>query len=166
MEDIMTRLTHEQQSLVGMVPIMGIPAHGTGFARVIRVYLNRHASCKLRFVGDIAMQFCKRPFGGVPIALALLDGNPLTPFAVFLAPVGAPFAPFADMGQVFQPDEAVWVRVHNAPTDEVVAILFQPSLSSTDDDQASSRGTSAFLLQPLSQSCIMISLGSDSLARI
>ena len=73
---------------------------------------------------------------------------------------------FTDMGQVFQTDDALWVRVHNAPTDTVVAVLLQPSLSSANDDHASCGGTSAFFLQPFSQSRIVIGFGTDSLARI
>ncbi len=35
---------------------------------------------------------------------------------------------FSDMGQVLQADETVWVLGDNAMTDDVVGILFQPSL--------------------------------------
>src|SRR5438034_9616856 len=73
---------------------------------------------------------------------------------------------FTDLGQVFQTDDALWVRVHNAPTDTVVAVLLQPSLSSANDDHASCGGTSAFFLQPFYQSRIVIGFGTDSLARI
>jgi hypothetical protein len=55
----------------------------------------------------------------------------------------------------------VWVTVHNAATDLVVASLFQPSLSSRNHDKPSGGRTSAFLLQPLSQPCIVVSFGSD-----
>src|SRR5258708_18591422 len=44
--------------------------------------------------------------------------------------------------------------------------LFQPSLSSANHDQASYGRTSAFLLQPFSQSGIMVSFGPDLFARI
>ncbi len=97
----------------------------------------------------------------MPIALALFAGDWLMPFPVLLASIGTAFGAFANVCQVFQADDAVWVRLHNASTDEVIALLFQPSLSSTDDDKASCGGTSAFLLQALSQSRIVVSFGSD-----
>src|SRR5262249_60313323 len=64
--------------------------------------------------------------------------------------------PLADVGQVFQAKECVWVGVYNAPTDEVVALLLQPSLSPRDHDEAPCRRASAFLLQALPQSRIVV----------
>ena len=58
------------------------------------------------------------------------------------------------------------MRVHNASADEVIAFLFQPSLSSGDAHQTAGCRTSAFLLQSLSQSRIVVSFGSDLFARI
>jgi hypothetical protein len=48
----------------------------------------------------------------------------------------------------------------------MVGRLLQPSLSSTQDHQTAGSGTSAFFLQPFSQSRIMVSFGSDSLPGI
>src|SRR5258708_3225762 len=93
----------------------------------------------------------------MPIGTALL-------LACFLA--SFPRDAFSDMCQVLQADKALRVRVHNAPTDGMVAILFQPSLSSADDDESSCRRTSAFLLQPFSQARIMVGPGPGTLARI
>ena len=92
------------------------------------------------------------------------DGLPSLLLRGFLAMLA--LGVFTDMCQVFQTDDAVWVRVHNAPTDTVVAVLLQPSLSSADDDHSSCGGTSAFFLQPFSQSRIVIGFGTYSLAGI
>src|SRR5436305_14204976 len=97
------------------------------------------------------MQFGKGPLGGMSVRSALLLCG--------LLPVTA-FGALTDMGQVFQADDAVWVAVHNAPTDLMVAILFEPSLSSAQHDESSCGGTSAFLLQPLSQAGVLVSFGS------
>src|ERR1700694_5285223 len=70
------------------------------------------------------------------------------------------------VSQVFQADDAVWVLVHNASTDRVVGSLFQPSLPSANDDKSSGSGTGAFVLQPLSQSCIVVRFGPGLFAGI
>ena len=67
------------------------------------------------------------------------------------------------MGQVLQTDNGVWVLCDNAMADLVIRILFQPSLSSTDDHQTAGNGTSAFLLQPLFQSRIVIGFSTNYL---
>src|SRR5215469_5136062 len=102
----------------------------------------------------------------MPVALALFAGDWLMSLPMLFALVGTAFGAFADVCQVFQADDAVGVRLHNAATDQVIALSFQPSLSSTDDDQASGGGTSALLLQALSQSRIVVSCGSDLFAGI
>src|SRR5260370_8781165 len=76
------------------------------------------------------------------------------------------FGAFSDICQVLQSDETVGVLIHDAMTDHVVDSLFQSSLSSANHDQASCGRTSAFLLQPFSQSGIMVSFGPDLFARI
>src|SRR5262249_44943572 len=55
--------------------------------------------------------------------------------------------------------------VHNAPTDEVVALLLQPSLSPRDHDAAPRRRTSAFVLQAFPQPRVMIRLCSRLMSR-
>jgi len=52
------------------------------------------------------------------------------------------------------------VTVHNVAADGVVGRLFQPSLSPSNHDESSRGRTSAFMLQPLSQTRIMIRFGS------
>src|SRR5205814_3276750 len=147
--------TLEGQSVVGSVRISRMTAYRTSFAGVVRIDFDSHTARSRGFVGDVAVQFSKRPRGGMPVHSALLSASLLASFSL---------AAFADVCQVFQSDDAVWVRLHNASTDQVVAILFQPSLSSANIDQASCGGTSAFLLQAFSQSRIMVRFGSDLFA--
>ena len=153
----MTTLTHEEQALVRPVLGAGKTATRASLAGVVRIDFHGHALCQQGFVGDIAMQLGEGPLGSMLVCPPLLRAGLLAMLV---------FGALTDVCQVFQSDEAVWVRVHNAMTDLVVAILLQPSLSSTDDDQSSCRGTSAFLLQPLSQSRIVIGCGTCSLAGI
>ena len=49
----------------------------------------------------------------------------------------------------------------NALTHDMIGVLLQPSLSSADRHKAARRGTSAFLLKTLSQSCVMVGFGND-----
>src|SRR5229473_3731438 len=157
MEDIVTTLTHEEQALVRPVLRAGKTATRARLAGVVRIDFHGHARSPQGFVGDIAMQLGEGPLGRMVVCPSLLLAGLLA-----MRALGA----LADVCQVFQSDDAVWVRVHNAMTDTVVAILLQPSLSSTDDDQSSCGGTSAFLLQPFSQSRIVIGFGTYSLAGI
>ena len=83
-------------------------AQGACQAGVVRIDFHRHTPHTHRFVGKVAMQFSKSPLGGMPICSSLFPGC----FLSMLAP-GA----LTNMGQVFQADDAVWVLVHNAPTD-------------------------------------------------
>src|SRR6478672_2923705 len=71
----------------------------------------------------------------------------------------------ADMGQGFQTDEGVRVGVHDLPTDAVVALLLQPSLSSAHHDEASGGRASAFVLQALPQSGVVVRLRTGLGAR-
>src|SRR6266566_109492 len=93
----------------------------------------------------------------MPIGVALL----LRGFLPMLA-----LGTLTNVGQVLQTDDTVWVLGNNAMTDLVVSILFQPSLPSTNHHKAAGSGTGAFLLQPLSQSRIVIGFGTYCLARI
>ena len=162
----MTVLAHKQQSLARPVRITGVAAHRASFAGVVGIYLHRHTARKRCLVGDVAVQLGKRPLGGMPVALAGFGGDLFHAFSMLLALVRAPFRSLTDVCQIFQADHTLWVLVYDAMTDRMVHSLFQPSLSSTDDDQASSSGTSAFLLQPFSQSRIVICFGPNLFASI
>jgi len=147
----MATLTHEQQSLVGAIVLTGMPAPGTRLAGGVGIHFHRHTACQHCLVGKVAVQFGKGPLRGVPVRSALL----LRGFLAMPA-----FGVLTDVSQVFQSNEAVWVLVHHAPTEEVVGRSFQPSLPSTDHYQSPGRRTGAFVLQPLAQSCIVIRFGS------
>jgi hypothetical protein len=157
MEAIVATLTDEQQSLVGAIVLIGIPAPGARLAAEVGIDLHRQTACQHGLVGKVAVQFGKGPPGGMAVRTSLLLRGLLAMPA---------FGAVADMGQVFQANEAVGVLVHNAPTDLVVGRLFQPSLPSTDDDESAGRRTGAFVLQAFAQSCVVVRFGSDLLARI
>src|SRR5258708_6177632 len=141
MQAIMATLTHEEQALLRAIVLTGMPAPGTRLAGVVGIHFHRHTACPHRLVGDVAMQFSKGPLRGVSVRSSLLLRGVLPMLAL-----GA----LTDVGQVFQADDAVWVLIHNAPTDLVVGSLFQPSLPSTNDDKSSGSRPRAFVLQPLS----------------
>src|SRR6516164_11148432 len=100
-----------------------------------------------RLVGDVGLQFSEGPLGGMPVGAPLLRTRALAMPAL---------PPLAEVGEVLQADEAVRVGVHDLPTDTMVALLLQPSLSPGEHDQPSCRRSSAFALQALPQSSIMV----------
>jgi len=150
-------LTDKKQALVRAIRLRGIAAHRACLAGVVGIDIDRHAANQSRFVGDVAVQFGKRPLGGMPVSTSLFLADC---FAL------ASFGPLSNVCQLFQADDAVWVRVHDAATDQVIAILFQPSLSPTDHDKPSCRGASALLLQQFSQTAVVVGFGPDRLAGI
>ena len=154
----MTDLTDKQETLVRTVGITGMAAHRAGLARVVGVYLDRHASSPCRFVGNHAVQFGECPFGAGGIGLPLLLAG-----AFALAPLPGTFA---DVGQVFQSDQAVGMEENDALRDDMIGVGFQPSLPLADDDQSPRCGTGAFLLQTLSQSRVMVGGCNHALAGV
>src|SRR5437764_2183515 len=157
MQTVMAMLTDKEQSVVGPIHGACVPTLGASLTRAIGIHFDSHAACKHSLVGDVAVQLGKGPRGDMPICLALLPAH-------FLASLAS--CPFADVCQVFQTDETVVMLIDNATTNDMVAILLQPSLSSSHDDQSSCSSTSAFLLQPFSQSRIVVSFGSHAFTRI
>jgi hypothetical protein len=143
-------LAHKQEPLLGAVLLTGIPAYGARLARIVRVHFDDLRACQEGLIGEEAVQFGERPRRGVPVGSSLLLARLFA-----LLPLGA----LANVGQVFQADEAVWVAVHDAPTEHMVANLLQPSLPPGDHDQSPCGRTGAFVLQPLSQSRVMIGFG-------
>jgi len=119
---------------------------------------DRHAVVQEGFVGNHAVQLCKRPLAIHMIGLALFFGG----FLAFTPLVRA----FSNVGQVFKANERVRILRRDSLTHDMIGVLLQPSLSSTDRNQATGRGASAFALQTLSQSGVMIGLWNDFLARI
>src|SRR6266702_4018748 len=149
MEGIMTVLADEQESFARPSGVTGMSTQGTRLARIVGVYLDCHRPMQESLVGDHALQLSKGPLGIGRI------GTPLLRAALLAA------ASFTDVCQVFQADQAVGVSVNNAFRDDMIGVLLQPSLSSTNHHQAAGSGTSAFLLQTLSQSRIMICFGNN-----
>jgi hypothetical protein len=137
MQDIVTTLTHKEQTVLGAICLGRIAAPGTRLAAVVGIDFHGHALMQQGFVGDVTMQFSEGPRGRMPIGLTL--------FLTRLLPTPA-LGTFTDMGQVLQTDETVWVLGNNAMTDLVVGISFQPSLPSAHHHQAAGSGTGAFLL--------------------
>ena len=135
----MAILALKQEALLGAVGLTGVAAFGACLARVVSVHLDRHRVGQQGLVGQEAVQFGKRPLGGVPVGFALLGAR-------FLAVCA--FGPLADMGQVFQADETVRMPVHDAPTEDMVAILFQPSLPRGDHDLCRARVPERSFEQP------------------
>jgi hypothetical protein len=146
----MAVLALKQEALLGAVPLRGLAAFRARLARVVRVYFHRHAPRPQRFVGQEAVQLGERPCGGVPVGPALLPRRLFPSLA---------FGSVADMGQVFQADQAVRVAGHNATADLVVGCLLQPALPSGDHQQSSCRPTGAFSLHSFPQPRILVCFG-------
>src|SRR6202162_2772950 len=132
-------------------------AHGASLARIVGVYLDSHRTVQERFVSNHAVQFSKRPFGVDSIGTPLL----LRRFLAMLAP-----GSFSDVCQVLQSNEAVGMSGHDAFGDHVIGILLQPSLSPANHHQTTGSRASAFLLQTLSQSRVVVGLENDPLPRM
>src|SRR5258708_18859125 len=135
MENSVATLTHEQQALVWPIRTRGVAAPGAGEAGVVGIHLHRHTARQRGFIGNIAVQFSKGPLRRMPVALALFAGDTLGALPVWLTLVGTPFGAFADLCQVFQADDAAGVRVPDAMADPMIAMLFQPPLSSTQHSE-------------------------------
>jgi hypothetical protein len=161
-----TGLTQKEQALVRAVRLAGVAAHRAGLARVEGIHFYGHTARQHRFVGDEAMQFSESPRGFVSVGFTGFHRDRLVTLALLLPFVGVSLRAFTDVGQVLQTDETVWVLGNNVMTDLVVRILFQPSLPSTNHHEPSCSGAGAFLLQPLSQSRIVIGFGAYRLAGI
>src|SRR2546429_4193384 len=157
MEGILTILTEKQESMIRPIGITGMPTHWASFACIVGIHLDCHRSRKTRFVGNHALQFSKRPLGVGSVCLPLL----LTRLLAFLA-----FGSLSDVCQMLQSDQMIGVLGHDAFGDAMIGVLLQPSLSSRNDHQTAGRRTSAFLLQTLPQSRIMVGSGNYLLSRV
>jgi hypothetical protein len=154
MEAVMTDLADKQQALPRTVGISGMAAPRASLARVVGVYPDRSTAMQEGFIGEHAVQLCKTPFGMGGVGFPLL-------FARSLA--FAPSQTFADIGQVFQPDQAAGITDHDVCGDDMIGVGFQPSLPSSYLPQAARGRPGAFLLQTLSQSRVMVGFGDKAL---
>ena len=153
----MAVLTDKEQTLVGTVSGRGMSTHRAGLRGVMRVYIDRHTALQQGFIRDHTLQFGKRPFGRGSIRLPLFPARLPTMLAL-----GA----LANVGQVLQTNDCRRVLGHDAFGDTMIGVGFQPSLSPADRHEATSSSASAFLLQTLSQSRIMIGFGDNVFPRI
>lgn len=74
------------------------------------------------------MQLGKSPRRGMAIGPPLLLARPLSPLA---------FAAFPNVGQLFQPDEALGMLIDDTSADLVIDSLLQPSLPSCNPHETS-----------------------------
>ncbi len=151
----MTELADKEQAPVWAVGIGGMAAQRAGLARVVCIHLDGQTPGTDGLVGDHAVQFRKGPFRagriGFPLLLACLFAFPA-------------LGSLADVGQVFQSDQAVGGAGHDAFGNDMIGVLLQPSLPSTHDDESPRCRTGAFVLQTLSQSRVMVGFGDDALS--
>src|SRR6266700_7424503 len=124
MKAVMTVLTDKQEPFVRTIGITGMTAHRAGLARVVGVNLDRHRTLQESFIGNIAVQLSKGPFGIGSIGTSLL-------FACSSASLA--FRSFSDVFQLLQADKRMGKSCHDAFGDHMIGVLLQPSLSSTKD---------------------------------
>lgn len=151
MQSVMALLTDKHQPVVGAICLSRMTTAWARLGGVVGIHVDCHTLVQEGFVRNHRVQLGKAPGGVSRICLALLDAR-LFAFPSLCA--------LADVRQVFQSNHTLWVLGHNMLADDVVGVLLQPSLSPTDAHQTARGGTSAFLLKTLSQSCIMIALGT------
>ncbi len=153
----MTVLTEKEQTLVRTVLITGVSTHRASLARVVGIHFDSHRTVQECFVGDHGLQLSKRPFGIGRIGLPLFLGR----FRGLLA-----FRAIADICQIFQSNQTVWVSGHDTLGDDMIGVLLQPSLSSADRHKATGCRTSAFFLKTLSQSRVVVGFWDNLLPRM
>src|SRR5260370_28312829 len=157
MEDVMTFLTDKQETFVWTIVITGMPTDGARLTCIVGIHLDCQASRQLGFIGTHALKFGKRPLGIRGVRLPLL-------FARLFAFV--PFGSLSDVCQMLQSDQTVRVLSNDAFGDTMIGVLLQPSLSSANHHQTAGSCSSAFLLQTLPQSRIMVGSGNDLFSRL
>ena len=155
MEGVLTVLTHKKQPIVRPIFLAGMATTRAGLRGIMGVNLDRHTSTQQGLVRNHALQFRKAPFGGRRVCAALLFRGLLAAFAP---------GPFSDVCETLQTDQTGGMGMHNAFRHAVIRVGFQPSLSSTHRHESTDSRASAFFLQTLSQSCVMVRFGHDALA--
>ena len=89
-------------------------------------------------------------------------GDKLFPLATALAPFGA----LANASQLFQTNEALGIGVQDVLGDGVIRAQLKPSLSLLHGDASPGGRPSAFALEPLLETRVMISFRSHLLSRV
>ena len=153
----MATLTDKEQSLPRTVVLARVSAHGASLTRRVGIDFDRHRVSTRGFVGDHDMQFSKGPLALTGVCLTLFPGR----FLAMLAD-----ASLANVCQVLQANEGMWVLFHNTLTHSMIHVLLQSSLSFAHRSQATGSSTSAFLLKTLFQSCVVVRLGNHFLSRM
>src|SRR5437762_1853911 len=138
MEVVMADLTDKREAFPRAVGLCSMPAYRACLARIVRIDFDHYTARSCRFIGNHAMQFSKSPFGAGGVGFALLLTH------LFALPL---LCSFADVGQVFQPDQAVGETGHDAFGNDMIGVGFQPSLPSCDHAQTARSRPGAFLLQ-------------------
>ena len=100
MEREMTGLTHEDQPLVGAIARRNIPTLGTRLTGMVGIDFDTHTAVQGSFVGNIAMQLGKSPLGDMTVRPSLLPAG---------FPAMGALGALTDVGQIFQPNETVWM---------------------------------------------------------
>src|SRR6266571_9089278 len=155
MEGILTVLTDKQQAVMRSIPFVGVPTDGAGLTRIVGIHFDRHTLLQEGFISDHALQLGKGPLRMNGIGLSLLLARLLATTA---------FGPLSDICQVFQANQRMRIGADNLFTHDMIGVLLQPSLPSTNHHQTAGSGAGAFSLQTLSQTCVMIGLGDKRLA--
>ena len=153
----MAVLTDKEQPLVGAIGIRGVSTSGASLACIVGIHLDSHRTVQESLRGDHGLQLSKRPLGVSRVRFALL----LRRFLALLA-----FRSLADICQIFQSNQTVWVLFHDAPRDHMIGVLLQPSLSSANRHKTACCGASAFFLKTLSQSRVVVGFGNNGLPRM
>src|SRR5947208_11047875 len=157
MESIMAVLTDKQETFARTVLITGMSTHRASLACIVGIHLDSHRTVQESLRGDHGLQLSKRPLGVSRVRFALL----LRRFLALLA-----FRSLADICQIFQSNQTVWVLFHDAPRDHMIGVLLQPSLSSANRHKTACCGASAFFLKTLSQSRVVVGFGNNGFARM
>jgi hypothetical protein len=157
MQRVITPLTDKEQAFVEPIGVINVPTHWASFAGVVRIYLDRQAPREKRFILDHMVQLSEGPLGVHGVGLALLSGCLLATLA---------FGALFDTCQMFQADHRTRILLDDPFGDLMIGVLLQPSLSPAQCHKATCCGASAFLLQTLSQSRIVVGSGNYPLTRM
>ncbi len=119
MQAIATLDTREQQAFARPILVGNMPTFGASLRGVVGVNTHHHTTRKNGFIRKHGVQLSKRPLRIHAVALASFARNALGSFSVLLLAVGASFGSFSNMGQLFYPNQGMWILLNNAFGDRV-----------------------------------------------